>query len=446
MNEEESNDMPSWDPYTAVPSEGPTEDVRSLAAILFTDVVGFSKMTSQNEARVYVAVQRDMGIIQKLCRAHNGEVLNTMGDGMLMSFGSAVAAMTCALEIQRTLYVQAKSLPPQEVLHHRMGVHLGDIIRRGTNVFGEGVNIAARLQAKSKPDGICYSQNVHDVIKSKMKVEAKYTGPLMLKNIPDPVKIWEVPPIREGGTVDIAMPERRHSDIPGGAVGIRAISLFFTASIILVIGGWGVVAMINKTKIPPTSGTGRPVTGFTAPDRTRRDTKTVDSKDPVQERGQLNPGGSTPLPGQGTTPPALDATATVKPFLAKYDFDGAVTALGQQGLDKTPEGLALTQKIGSVKALWAWITDELSAASLERPLETHLQSPNGQMIPAKVYSAKEGIMVDAGSGPTANALTDFRPNSILIVASDLAVKPLKAANPNAAGMISAFVELYGLRA
>ncbi len=441
MNDETNNELPSWDPYTAVPNDAATEDVRSLAAILFTDVVGFSKMTSQNEARVYVAVQRDMGIIQKLCRAHNGEVLNTMGDGMLMAFDSAVSAMTCALEIQRTLYVQAKTLPPQEVLHHRMGVHLGDIIRRGTNVFGEGVNISARLQAKSKPDGICFSQMVHEVIKSKMKVDAKYTGQQMLKNIPDPVKIWEVAPIREAGTIDIAMPSTRHSDIPSGAIGLRAISLYFVASVILVVGGWGIVALVKQTKIPPPSERSTP---NMARGKKESNTAVVDKPSNAVEANAKPP--DTP-PSTNVPPPPKDTSSAdvAKTFLGKYDFDGAVVALTQKGFDKTADGQSLIQKIQNIKLMWVWMVDEISGTALDKPLNVNLQSPSGQMVPAKLYQGGKGIMVDAGTGPVENRLTDFRPASILSVASELAVKPVKQPNPSASMMISAFAELYGLK-
>src|SRR5580700_8552947 len=114
--------MKSMDPAG---TDAQAKEQRILAAIVFTDVVGFSKLAAQNEARVYTCLQRDMGVITSLCRAHSGQVLNTMGDGMLLCFSSAVDAMSCAMEIQRTLHAQAQTLPITDVLHHRIGVHLG---------------------------------------------------------------------------------------------------------------------------------------------------------------------------------------------------------------------------------------------------------------------------------------------------------------------------------
>src|SRR5580693_5169986 len=103
-------------PMDPIDTDAQPKEQRILAAIVFTDVVGFSKLAAQNEARVYTALQRDMGVITSLCRAHSGQVLNTMGDGMLLCFTSAVDAMSCALEIQRTLYAQAKTLPASDIL------------------------------------------------------------------------------------------------------------------------------------------------------------------------------------------------------------------------------------------------------------------------------------------------------------------------------------------
>src|SRR5471032_1346700 len=180
--------MEAMDPLA---TDDQPKEQRMLAAIVFTDVVGFSKLAATNEARVYTSLQRDMGVITSLCRAHSGQVLNTMGDGMLLCFTSAVDAMSCAVEIQRTLLSQSQTLPASDVLHHRIGVHLGDIIMSGDNVFGDGVNIAARLQAEAKPDGICFSKTVHEVIKNKLKIDAQYLAPRQLKNI-GRVEIWQI--------------------------------------------------------------------------------------------------------------------------------------------------------------------------------------------------------------------------------------------------------------
>lgn len=220
------------DPATTDPQ---TREARMLAAIVFTDVVGFSKLAAQNEARVYVALQRDMAVMTSLCQAHSGQVLNTMGDGMLLCFSSAVDALSCAVEIQRTLYGQSHSLPTSEILHHRIGVHLGDVIMNGDNIFGDGVNVAARLQAMAKPDSVCYSATVHDVVKNKLKIDAKYLGPQILKNLGEPVKVWQVPPLDEGRVyIDSPVsPAAAEPTLTHGASGGKAAAMI-VASVALI--------------------------------------------------------------------------------------------------------------------------------------------------------------------------------------------------------------------
>jgi class 3 adenylate cyclase len=170
---------------------------RLLAAIVFTDVAGFSRLAARNESRAYQALQRDMDQMKSLCRSHNGQVLNTMGDGMLMSFSSAVDAMSCAIQIQQTLASQASTLPLSDVLHHRIGVHLGDVIVKGDDVFGDGVNTASRLQTEARPDSIWYSDAVQQVVNNKLKFTHRHVGPRTFKNLGAPVKVWEVPPVAE---------------------------------------------------------------------------------------------------------------------------------------------------------------------------------------------------------------------------------------------------------
>jgi class 3 adenylate cyclase len=210
-----------------------TREARMLAAIVFTDVVGFSKLASQNEARVYVALQRDMAIMTNLCRAHGGQVLNTMGDGMLLCFSSAVDAMGCAVEIQRTFFSQAQTLPSVEILHHRIGVHLGDVIMNGDNVFGDGVNVAARLQTLALPDAVCFSHTVYEVVKNKLKIDANYLGPRQLKNLVEPVRVWQVPPMGDTrqmlADAQTAAVAAQSEETSGGVKGLKAGALVATS-------------------------------------------------------------------------------------------------------------------------------------------------------------------------------------------------------------------------
>lgn len=165
---------------------------RTLAAIVFTDVVNYSGRMSRDEEHTLQLVQRDHSLMIELCQQFDGKVLKFTGDGLLMYFTSAVQAVACAQEIQGRIAKIAKTLPDTEVLLHRIGIHLGDVFFSDTDVVGDGVNIAARLQAEAEPGGICVSQIVYDVVRKPLALEAKYLGPRELKHIQEAVPTYMI--------------------------------------------------------------------------------------------------------------------------------------------------------------------------------------------------------------------------------------------------------------
>lgn len=165
---------------------------RALAAIIFTDVVSFSALVQTNEENTLRLLERDFQTMRRICDNHSGSVLKTTGDGLLMYFSSAVLAVACALKMQRHFAEKAKTLPVNEVLAHRVGIHLGDVFVNDQDVMGDGVNIAARLQAEAEPGGICISQTVYDVVKSKLALQVTRLGPRELKNITQAIPIYRL--------------------------------------------------------------------------------------------------------------------------------------------------------------------------------------------------------------------------------------------------------------
>ena len=165
---------------------------RTLAAIVFTDIVNSSALMQEQEERTLELVKRDLGLITRLCKKLQGKVLKSTGDGLLMYFDSAVQAVACALEVQGALNDAAKELPPEGVLKHRIGIHLGDVFVSESDVMGDGVNVAARLQGEAEPGGICISQTVYDVVKNRLAVKATYLGPRDLKNITEAVPVYQI--------------------------------------------------------------------------------------------------------------------------------------------------------------------------------------------------------------------------------------------------------------
>ena len=176
---------------------------RSLAAIVITDAVGFSKWMSRDEDTALKIINRDLQVIQELCVSFEGKILKTTGDGVLMYFISGVQAVSCAVEVQKKFASFAKDTPSDQHFTHRIGIHLGDIFFNQEDIMGTSVNIAARLESEAKPGAICMSQVVYEVVKYRLDLDAVYAGELSLKNIEQTVSAYHVWP-----------PETQHSRTP----------------------------------------------------------------------------------------------------------------------------------------------------------------------------------------------------------------------------------------
>jgi len=156
---------------------------------VFTDAVAFSTRVQQNEESALHAMQADFDVMREVAGQHDGRVLKTMGDGFLIVFDSAAQAVDAALEIQRRFEGR-----PEGSLQHRMGVHLCDVVLEENDAHGDGVNLAARLEAEASPGGICLSQTIYDIVKSRLPVQAKFLGERHLKNLVEPVNVFEIAP------------------------------------------------------------------------------------------------------------------------------------------------------------------------------------------------------------------------------------------------------------
>ena len=173
----------------------PESERRRLAAVVFTDVVGYAARMQRDESDTLAAVNADSRRMRECCAEQGGEVLNSMGDGLMLCFPSAAQAVTFALKVQEEFSARATGDPRRNALVHRLGVHLGDVIfQEDGSIAGDGVNIASRLEAKASPGGICISQAVYDTVKGKVPMQARFAGPLKLKNIAEPILAWQVLP------------------------------------------------------------------------------------------------------------------------------------------------------------------------------------------------------------------------------------------------------------
>src|SRR4029077_12192490 len=165
---------------------------RKLAAILHADVVGFSRLMGEDEAGTHQALGKLRRAVDPLIAAHGGRVVGTAGDSLLADFSSVVDALTCAVEMQRAVRAINEPVPQQRRLELRIGVNLGDVIVDGDDIFGDGVNIAARLEALARPGTICISHTVYEQVRNKLDLDYHPLGSHRVKNIADPVRAYAV--------------------------------------------------------------------------------------------------------------------------------------------------------------------------------------------------------------------------------------------------------------
>jgi adenylate cyclase len=165
---------------------------RKLAAILAADVAGYSRLMEADEAATLAMLKACRQDIAGQISEHRGRIVGTAGDSVLAEFASAVAAVECAVHIQRLLAERNAGLPEERRMRFRIGLNVGDVLVEGDDLFGETVNIAARLQALAEPGGILISGSVFDQVRNKTPVAFDYLGPLSVKNISESVPAWRV--------------------------------------------------------------------------------------------------------------------------------------------------------------------------------------------------------------------------------------------------------------
>ena len=168
---------------------------RRLAAILAMDVVGFSTMMAANETDTLAHLQTLRGeLIDPTLAVHRGRVVKLMGDGALVEFASIVDAVQCAVEVQRLIDERNQVEAEAGRIDLRIGINLGDVIVDGDDIYGDGVNIAARLEPLSEPGGIVVSASAFEQAKNKVDIPFEDLGPQQLKNIPEPVRAYSITP------------------------------------------------------------------------------------------------------------------------------------------------------------------------------------------------------------------------------------------------------------
>src|SRR5439155_12817825 len=168
------------------------DEQRKLAAIMFTDMVGYSALSQRDEKLAQELLEEHRRLLREIFPRFNGTEIKTIGDAFLVEFGSALEAAQCAIEIQRTLAKRDADASADRQIQVRIGVHIGDVVHRGGDVYGDGVNIASRIEPVAGPGGICVSMDVERQIRNALEARFEKIGSADLKNIKLPMDLFRI--------------------------------------------------------------------------------------------------------------------------------------------------------------------------------------------------------------------------------------------------------------
>jgi class 3 adenylate cyclase len=190
---------------------------RKLAAILSADVSGYTRLMAADETATLASLSAHREVIDELIRQHGGRIANTAGDSILAEFPSVVAAVQCGVEIQQALAARNAQIPEDRKMLLRIGINVGDVMVKDEDIFGDGVNLAARLQGLAAPGGICISRTVRDQLRDKSPFVFEDQGEQAVKNIMRPVRVFAVrfEGLAKDGLVTVAGGELASEETPG---------------------------------------------------------------------------------------------------------------------------------------------------------------------------------------------------------------------------------------
>ena len=218
-------------PFTAMASDtDATQHLqRKLATILSGDVAGYARLMAEDEENTLLTFRGHKQVFEHLIAQYRGRIFNTAGDAILAEFASPVEAVRCATEIQAALRTRNEQLPPTRRVEFRVGVNLGDVLVQGTDLLGDSVNLAARLQTAAEPGGVCISGSVYDQIRNKLSVAVRSLGEQSFKNIPQSVRTYLITAPNGDEASASARPRR---------LGARAAVAIVLVLLLAAGGGW----------------------------------------------------------------------------------------------------------------------------------------------------------------------------------------------------------------
>jgi adenylate cyclase len=218
---------------------------RRLAAIVATDVVGYSRLMGEDETQTLAALKAHRKeLIDPLIAEHKGHIVKTTGDGLLLEFPSVVEAVACAVAVQRAMIERNRAVPEGRRIELRVGINIGDVIIEDGDIFGNGVNVAARLEQISEPGGICLSDDAYRQVRDKLDIQACDAGEQHLKNIANPVRVYRIDPASSATGI------KRLSGIRGGRTSRLRLAMAGLAVILIAIAALAAWSGIGRAPAP----------------------------------------------------------------------------------------------------------------------------------------------------------------------------------------------------
>ena len=223
-------------------------ETRKLAAILVSDVVGYSRLAGADEDRILARLRTlRSDLIDPTIAVHHGRIVKRTGDGSIIEFHSVVDAVKCAIEIQRAMVERNAEVAPDKRIEFRIGIHLGDVVEESDgDLMGDGVNIAARLEGVAKPGAICLSEDAYRQVKSRLDLKVSDLGATPLKNIAEPMRVYSLEvgqPAQAKPGLSQAATDQMRSPASKGLLGFGPIAAATVALLLLAVAsGWFLIA------------------------------------------------------------------------------------------------------------------------------------------------------------------------------------------------------------
>ena len=246
-----------------MPDSAPANPERRLAAIMFTDMVGFTTLSQRDEALALRLLEQHRGTVRSLLPRHNGREVKTIGDAFLLEFPSALEAVRCAIEIQVALKESNARRPQEQPILIRIGIHVGDVIHAGADIAGDAVNVASRIEPLAPPGGVCISAAVHAAVISNIPQTFESLGRPPLKNVVTPVEIFRLSGFGQRTSLGAASPHGRVAILPFTNISADPADEFFadgmTEELISSVSQTRGLHVIARTSVMRYKGANKPI-------------------------------------------------------------------------------------------------------------------------------------------------------------------------------------------